>query len=97
MEKKDDLMAALALLKKDVDRAQHTAEMAASSINAHIDVCALRYDTISAKLDMIPSVFSKIEIMSSRLNIATGVWIGILGIGGFAGVIYTVMRIGNGG
>ncbi len=97
MEKRDDLMAVIALLRKDIDRAQHTAELAASSVSAHEAVCALRYDTISAKLDMIPSVFSKIEIMSSRLNIATGVWIGVLGIGGFAGVIYTIMRIGNGG
>lgn len=93
---KDEIMAQLILLRKDVDRAQHAADASAMAVSSHEAICALRYDTINAKLDIIPSVFNKIDIMSSRLNIATGVWIGVLGLGGITGIIYTITRIAHG-
>lgn len=92
-----EMSLAIAKLREDVDRAQKRADEAMSAGASHEILCALRYETISKQLAIIPQVFNKIDAMSSRLNIATGVWVGVLGIGGFVGIAYTIIKMAHGG
>lgn len=88
-----EMAQALLKLREDVDRAQRTAENAVKDISTHESICALRYETINAKLDVMPAIFTKLDGMAGKVSLATGVWIGVLGIGGVLTIVYAVLRL----
>lgn len=84
---------AIVQLRQDVDRAQHTAESAVNGVSAHENICVLRYENINTKLDVLPTIFGKMETMSNKINLATGVWVGVLGIGSVVLLLSGIMHL----
>jgi hypothetical protein len=84
---------AIMQLQVDVNRAQHTAESAVNGISAHENICLLRYENINTKLDVLPTIFGKMEVMANKINLATGVWIGVLGIGSVVLLMSGIMHL----
>ena len=91
-------------MRKDIDRAQHTADVAINSIESHEKICSLRYENINTKLDNIPKLFdligatalslnTKLDGAVSKVNIASGVWIGVLGVGAVVTLCFTVSLV----
>lgn len=102
------MTAIIARMREDIDKAQHTADTALSGIASHEKVCALRYETITTKLESMPKIYDKLEQlnlgmttriaeMSGRVNVATGVWIGALGVAGIVALVLTLLQISHGG
>lgn len=76
----------LALLKCDMDHIEKTANLAARAVSSRDESLALRDAAINLRIDNI----------STKMNIATGVWVGILACCLIIGLVLTLLQIHKG-
>lgn len=93
----NDMQLALERMRNDISHAQHTADGAVNDISSHEKICALRYETITTKLDSVPKIFDQIAALSRIVYIGMGIWLAVMGLGTVIGIVYTILRLAHGG
>lgn len=99
---------ALLELRKNVSQATDTAAqansmavMAINNIAAHEKICDLRYKNIDDKLQAMVSPIADLgtalKSLTAQANRAIGMWQATLGLSVVVGLIYTIVKLTNGG
>lgn len=102
------LKEALLELRKNVNQATDTASqansmavMAINNIAAHEKICDLRYKNIDDKLQgmvtPIAELGTALKGLTAQANRAIGMWQATLGLSVVVGLIYTIVKLTNGG